>query len=213
MTLIIIETLTFLVLISLVLYMKVLSPVQLGERTIGPFDIVYIRNIGSTWSAAGKIKELQKYLKTKGMAADMYINIYLADPTKTSEAVPSIIGAVITDNELPEVEEPFGTMTIAPRYVATAANGNKVIGLNKNALYPQLRAYMNVQGYTNQSDEFIELYHMGQKNGFDKGFYTEVCTRVRKQTETELEENEKYENRGMDAASVLFGGKNRFGKD
>jgi len=212
MTLIIIETLTFLVLITLVLHFKVLSRTQLGEREIGPFDVVYFRNIGTTWSAAGKIKELKKYLSTKGIVADQYINVYLKDPTKTAQAVPSIIGAVLNETELPEVEEPFGTMTITPRYVATAANGNRIIGLNKNTLYPQLKAYMNVQGYTNQSEEFIEIYHMGEKNGFDNGFYTEVCTRVRKQTEKELEETEKYENRGMDAASVLFGGKGRFGK-
>lgn len=213
MILITIETLTFLLLMFLILHFKVLSRSQLGEREIGPFNIVYIRNIGTSWTIASKIRDLKKYLKTKGIKSDLYINIYLADPTKSSKAVPCIIGAIIDEKDLPLIEEPFETMTISPRYVATAASGNRIIGLNKNTLYPQLKAYMNVHGYINQSNEFIELYHMGENNNIGKGFFTEVCTRVRKQTDEELLETEKHENRGMNAANVLFGGKNRFGKE
>jgi 3,4-dihydroxy-2-butanone 4-phosphate synthase len=149
---------------------------------------------------------------TIGTKTDLYISIYLADPTESSDPIPSIVGAIIKESQLPKTQEPFKIMTLAPRYVATAASGNRIIGLNKTTLYPQLKAYMNIQGYTNEAPEYIELYHMGDNNSFGKGFYTEVCTRVRQQTEEERRKTEEYENRGMDAASLLFGGKKRFGK-
>jgi len=213
MTLIIIEIIIFVTFITGILYFKVLSRTQLGEREIGPYNIIFLRHVGSTWSTAGKIKELRTYLDSKGIKANLYLSIYLADPCKQDvTTIPAIIGAVIDDDNLPIVEEPFGITTIAPRYVATAANANRLIGLNKSALYPHLKAYMNTQGYTNIGEEYIELYHMGERNSFDKGFYTEVCTKIRKQTDAEIKETEEYENRGMDAASVLFGGKGRFGK-
>lgn len=212
MVLTIIETIAFIVIIALVFHFKVLSRTQLGEREIGPFTIIYIKHAGTAWSIPSKIKELQKYLYTIGSRTDLYICIYLADPTECSDAIPCIVGAIINDSQLPDVQEPFNTMTLASRYVATAASGNRIIGLNKTVLYPQLKAYMNVNGYTNAAEEFIEIYHMGKNNGFGKGFYTEVCTRVRPMTEEERIELEKYENSGMDAASLLFGGKKRFGK-
>jgi hypothetical protein len=212
MVLTIIESIAFFVLIALVLHFRVLSRTQLGEREIGPFSIVYTKHVGTTWTIPSKIKEVQKYLHTIDIKTDLYISIYLADPTESSDPIPCIVGAVIDDSQLPDVQEPFHTMTLAPRYVATVASGNRIIGLNKTVVYPQLRAYMNIHGYTNAAEEFIEFYHMGKNNSFGKGFYTEVCTRVRPQTEEELRKTEEYENRGMDAASLLFGGKKRFGK-
>lgn len=212
MVLIIIESIALVVMIALVLHFRVLSHTQLGEREIGPFTIIYTKHVGTTWTIPSKIKELQKYLHTIGTKTDLYISIYLADPTESSDPIPSIVGAIIKESQLPKTQEPFKIMTLAPRYVATAASGNRIIGLNKTTLYPQLKAYMNIQGYTNEAPEYIELYHMGDNNSFGKGFYTEVCTRVRPQTEEELRKTEEYENRGMDAASLLFGGKKRFGK-
>ncbi len=213
MTLTIIEIVFFIAFIAAILYFKILSRTQLGEREIGPYTIVYVRSIGSTWSTTGKIKELRKYLKSKGIESKQYISIYLADPTQIdTNTIPGIVGAVIDDDHFPAVEEPYAITTVAPRYAATAANANRLIALNKNTLYPQLRAYMNTKGYTNSEEEYIELYHMDEGNGFGNGFYTEVCTKIRKQTEEELKETEEYENRGIDAASKLFGGKGRFGK-
>ncbi len=213
MTLTIIEIVFFVSFIAAILYFKILSHPQLGEKEIGPYTIVYVRNIGSTWSTIGKIKELKKYLGSKGIKSRLYISIYLTDPTIIdTNTIPGLVGAVIDDADLPLVEEPYAITTVAPRYVATAANANRLIALNKNALYPLLRAYMNTNGYTNAEEEYIELYHLDERNGFGNGFYTEVCTKIRKQTEEELKETEAYENRGIDAASKLFGGNGRFGK-
>ncbi|KUG04222.1 hypothetical protein ASZ90_018443 [hydrocarbon metagenome] len=213
MTLTIIEIAFFVAFIAAILYFKILSRPQLGEREIGPYTIVYLRSIGSTWSTIGKIKELRKYLGSKDIKSRLYICIYLSDPTKMdTNTIPGIVGAVIDDANLPVVEEPYAITTVAPRYAATAANANRLIALNKNALYPLLRAYMNTNGYTNAEEEYIELYHMDEGNGFGNGFYTEVCTKIRKQTDEELKETEAYENRGIDAASTLFGGQGRFGK-
>ncbi len=213
MILTIIEIVIFTAFITAILYFKILSRPQLGEREIGPYTIVYVRNIGSTWSTVGRIKELRDYLGTRGITSRLYISIYLADPAQSdTNEIPGLVGAVIDDDHLPTVEEPYAITTVAARYTATAANANRLIALNKNSLYPPLKAYMNTNGYINAEDEYIELYHMDEHNGFGHGFYTEVCTKIRKQTDEELEETQKYENRGIDAASMLFGGKGRFGK-
>lgn len=212
MTLIVVESLLFITMIAAILYFKVLSRPLLAEKNIGPFNIVYMRNIGSAWSITGKIKELEKYLSDQGLESDLYMCIHLNDPSAANKAIPGIVGAVLNEDDLPQVEEPFATATITSRRVASAANGNRIIGLNKNILYPSLRAFMNVNGYTNAAEEYIELYHTGKDKKFGKGFYTEVCTRIRQQTEEEMSATEKYESRGIDAASLLFGGKGRFGK-
>lgn len=212
MLLIFIEAGLFVLMLFFILYFKVLSRTQLGEREIGPYFIAYRQNLVTVWAIPVKIREIQKYLTSKKIKADTFITIYLADPTKSGKPMPCIIGAIINESDGINLEEPYKTMTLTPRHVATAASANRIIGLNKKALYPQLKAYMNIHGYTNVADEYIEIYHMGKGNGFGGGYYTEVCTRIRQQSEEELLATEKHENRGMNAASILFGGKGRFGK-
>lgn len=115
-------------------------------------------------------------MRDKGIHSDTYICVYMSDPTRTKpEQLKSIVGCVI-EGEFPRVEEPYAVTELARRYVAKAANENQITGMNKTALYPRLLAYMDVMGYAKASDQFIEIFHLGEgQYGFGKGFYSEIC--------------------------------------
>lgn len=211
MTLVFIESALFFLIMFFVIYFKVLSKPKLGEDKIGPFRLLYLKNAGSTWTTAQKIKEVRKYLKEQGITADIYVCMYTKDPSKVRGPVVSIVGAVLEPGVNPEIRDPYASFTMPERYVAYAENENKVIGLNTMFLYPRLHAYMDLMNYTPDSENIIELYYMSPYNkGFGKGFQTRVCCKVRSLTDQEIEN--KKDEKPLDPNQMIFGKKSGFGR-
>ncbi|MEA1962329.1 MAG: hypothetical protein U9N81_13860 [Bacillota bacterium] len=214
MTLVIIESVLFLLILIVVFYYKTLSRPQLGEGELGPFTIVYIKDLSTPWTTAKKIKEIQEYLKSKDLMSNTYVRYYMTDPSKSkNKKIPSVIGAVIGDQMIPKVEEPFEVTTLTKRYVAYAANENRLLGMNPMVLYPRLFAYMDVMNYKPENDRYLEIFHMSDEqdhNGFGEGFYTRICGTIRDKTGEELERDSK--RKVYDVNNMIFGKRSGFGR-
>lgn len=199
----IVEVAVSAVILLFLFYFKVLTRPTIGEKEQGPFRVVYIKNVGLPVNTPKKVKEIQNYLQTRGIQTDTFLCMYLVDPRSSKgKAIPSIIGGVIDDDLDLEIDEPYKITTFAKHYAAFATNGNRLIGWNKNILYPRLFAYMNLMGYTNLSERFLEIYHMGEQHSFGKGFSSEVSCKIREMSYEELEEKQKQ---NLDSRSIIFG--------
>lgn len=140
------------------IYLGVYKGVDITRAEMGPYQTVYLENIGPYHKVNKQIEKVEKYMAEQGLPCTRTFGEYLDDPAQVEEArLRAHIGCIV--DKIPENRPATLHTKEIPKATYTVAVFSGSPGIGPLKVYPKVNEFMEAQNLK-VSGPLIEIYEI-----------------------------------------------------